>query len=387
LPTIMNFPISPPSTSNARLELAVVMAVLTLSASVVVAAVAMPLLVYTTTLATFGLAHVLSELRYVDRRFGRALGTPRILVMGLLLAGAVAARASGVFGLVGSATAVPLELGFVAALALSAARGGMLQRGLALGIAGVLGLATLAAPFDTAISLSILHNLTPLAFLWEISRPGWRWRIMLLAVLVFIALPLLVATGLPRLVLMSAGILAPSIDPLGAGPLAEQLYVYVPVPLQDTASAIDLFSASVVAQCAHYAAVIFVLPAMLASGDPNARGLVAWPRGKVFFPIVMVLSSLALYRFANGFGSARALYGIAASFHAWVEIPLVIIAVTGRRQANSRRPTSVEALLATTESTNALAGDNAVAQATIAASTTATVVSVTPAVGQYPMRG
>jgi MFS family permease len=386
-PPIMNFSISPLSIPNARFELAVVMAVLATSASVVVAAVAAPLLIYSTTLATFGLAHVLSELRYVDRRFGRALGAPRILIMSVLLAGAVAARASGVFGLLGITAAVPLELGFVAALALSAARGSRLQRGLALGIAGVLGIATLAAPFDTAISLSILHNLTPLAFLWEISRPAWRWRIMLLALLVFVALPLFVATGLPRLALMSASIVAPSIDPLGAGPLADQLYVYVPVPLQDTASAIDLFSASVVAQCAHYAAVIFVLPAMLATSDPRAAGLVAWPRGRIFFPIIAVLSSLALYRFANGFGSARAFYGIAASFHAWVEIPLVIIAVTGRFQPNSKSPTSVEAPLAATETMKALIGDSAVTQMTIAASTTATTASVTPAVSQCPMRG
>jgi hypothetical protein len=37
-------------------------------------AVAAPLLAYSVTLASFGAAHVLSELRYVDLRFGRVLG-------------------------------------------------------------------------------------------------------------------------------------------------------------------------------------------------------------------------------------------------------------------------------------------------------------------------
>ena len=144
-----------------------------------------------------------------------------------LLGGAVAARASGVFGLLGSSTAISLELSFVVALALSATQGGMLQRALAVGISGGLGAATLVSPFDTAISLSILHNLTPLVFLWEISKPGSRRRTMTLALIAFVGLPILVATGLPRIALATAGFVAPSVDPLGAGPLGDHLYVYV----------------------------------------------------------------------------------------------------------------------------------------------------------------
>ena len=74
--------------------------------------------------------------------------------------------------------------------------------------------------------------------------------------------------------------------------------------------------------------MILVLPALLAARDPTAAGMVPWPRRKLFSTIVIVLSSIALYRFATGFASARALYGIAASLHAWIEIPLVIIAMT-----------------------------------------------------------
>lgn len=120
----------------------------------------------------------------------------------------------------------------------------------------------------------------------------------------------------------------PFVDPLGAGTLGDHHYVYVPTPLLDGDSAVDLFSASVVAQCAHYAAVILVLPALLEFNDPKAFGMIAWPRGKMFWTIVIALSSIVVYRFAIGFVSARTLYGIAASLHAWVEIPLVIMAMT-----------------------------------------------------------
>jgi hypothetical protein len=365
-----------------KLDRAMIATAVLLSVSVIAATVAVPLLVYSMTLATFGAAHVVSELRYIDYRFGRRLGIPYAAVIGPLLAGAMAARASGVFGLLNAPTAVALELSFVVALALTAARGKFRQRALALGITVALGVSTLASPFDTAISLSILHNLTPLAFLWEISQPGSRRFAMTLALIAFVGLPVLVATGLPRMALASVGIAVTSIDPIGAGALAGHLYIYVPAPLLGLGSAIDLFSASVVAQCAHYAAVILVLPVLLAARNPEAIGIVAWPRGKLFLTFVVVLSSIALYRFTIGFVSARALYGIAASLHAWLEIPIVIIAVTRTSHASRIIPASIEAPLAIAETNNDLNVESPVVQAMIAASTRMTNPSVQPSVDQ-----
>jgi hypothetical protein len=57
-----------------------------------------PLAAYTTALAFFGLPHVLSELRYVDRRFGRRLCLSYLAPIAALLAVIVAARACVVFG-------------------------------------------------------------------------------------------------------------------------------------------------------------------------------------------------------------------------------------------------------------------------------------------------
>ncbi|MBI5264340.1 MAG: hypothetical protein HY852_21285 [Bradyrhizobium sp.] len=321
---------------------------------IIIVTVAQPLLVYSLTLATFGLAHVLSELRYVDRRFSRSLERRELVAIAVLLLGALAARISGVSGLVGIGTALPVELGFVVAMALSVARGSLAQRGLAATIGTALGAATFAAPFDTAVSLSILHNLTPLAFLWELAPRRSRTIIILVASIVFVALPLLVATGLPRLVLQTWLPATSALDPLAAGPLASQLYVYVPSPLLHRAEAIDLFSASVVAQCAHYAAVIIVLPTMLAARDPEAQGIVPWPKGVIFAALLAAASAFAAYRFSLGFVSARALYAIAASVHAWIEVPLIVIALSrGTDQPSSSSPTLAEAALASAETASA----------------------------------
>jgi hypothetical protein len=40
------------------------------------------------------------------------------------------------------------------------------------------------------------------------------------------------------------------------------------------------------------------------------------------------VSGLLAFRFGQEFGATRALYGIAASVHAWIEVPLIVLALT-----------------------------------------------------------
>ena len=161
-------------------------------------AILAPLATYSVTLALFGLPHVLSELRYVDRRFGRRLERRFLLSIAILLPAIVAIRASVVFHLLDARLGVPAELGGVAVLALACARGPAGRKRLALAVAGAIGGATALAPYATAVTLSILHNLTPLGFLWQIVPRARRSRVMAWAAGGFLGLPLLVATGWPR---------------------------------------------------------------------------------------------------------------------------------------------------------------------------------------------
>jgi hypothetical protein len=285
--------------------------------------------------------------------------------------------------MVDPAKALTAELSIVVLLALTAAAGPIVRCALAIGVAAALGVATLLEPYDTSIVLAMLHNLTPLVFLWEITPRSQRWQVMSAALAIFVALPLLVASGLPREALAALDGPAPSLDPLHAGPLSAHLYVYAPVPLLRYARDVDLFSASVVAQCAHYAAVIVVLPLVLQRHDPRAEGLVPWPRGIIFATIVALAAAVALSRFAADFGSARALYGIAASVHAWIEIPLIVVALTARYGSNaSARPTAQDAPLVASDSHNARTGDSATIQAISAASIMTTAVSPSAPAGK-----
>lgn len=308
-----------------------------------------PLAVYTTTLAFFGLPHVLSELRYVDRRFGRQIDRRFLIGVATLLAIVVVVRSSVVFDVLSSEIGAPLELLGVALSALFCFGGNGLRRGLALFVAGAIGVGAATAPFAAFALLAILHNLTPLGFFWQLAPSAGRRRIMAAAIGGFVIAPLVVATGWPRAALESLlGGLAP-VDPFGAGLLSDHLRVYVPPQFTDASWAVDLFSASVAAQGAHYLSVIVILPMLLQRVDPSAAGLVARPEGRLFVLLCAGVTALGLLEFFSNFAQARAVYGIVASIHAWIEIPVLITALTAYDGPLSQRPIASDPELATSD--------------------------------------
>jgi hypothetical protein len=345
-------------------------------------AVLAPLATYTVTLAIFGLPHVMSELRYVDRRFGRRLDRRLLLPVAILLPLIVAVRASVVFHVLPVRFGLPAELFGVSALALVCASGPNSRKGIALLVSGAIGGATALAPYATVVALSILHNLTPLGFVWQIAPPARRGRVMFAAALAFLGLPLLVATGWPAAALRHWLGLGRDFDPFQAGPLNAQLFVYVPPSLIDTSQAIDLFTASVVAQGAHYATVIVFLPMLLARHDPRARGLVAWPADTVFACFCVFAAIVSLARYLDGFAEARALYGIAASAHVWIEIPVLILALTGAAQPTIQRPKRNDPELAINETIMARSSRKSAIQAIRPPSTSTTPASSARTDGQ-----
>lgn len=298
------------------------MIALAVAAALLVAAlcVALPLAVYATTLAAFGLPHVLAELRYVARRFGGRWPRRAVAATLALLAAIVALRVAALTEALPAAFTRPVELALVAALAAltlpalwrrapaRALLGGAL-------IAAVAGGAA-AAPITTAVILAGLHNLTPLGFIAE-AAPDRR-RALALAALAFVALPLLIASGLPYAALAALGSLAPEWSPLPAGPLAAHLGVYLPAAAHAEPWALHAFSAFVFLQCAHYAAVLHALPRL--AGDPR-------PARLRLGAALALIGALTLAAFARDFTASRALYGVIAAVHAWIEVPVLLAAL------------------------------------------------------------
>lgn len=291
----------------------------------VVAATVFPLLCYSTSLAFFGLAHVLSELRYVDARFGARLPRSLWLQCAVPLAVIVGLRALRLLEVIDSDVSVGGEMALVTVL-LGLAVPVAFAHARFVGVVGVvvvasLGLASLWSPLHVLLVFAVLHNATPLGFIVERAAPGERAQALAVAGLVFFGLPALVASGAPTRLLVD--VIDLDLAWFATGPLADHYAVYLVPELHAEIEAGQLFSAAVTAQLLHYAAVIVWLPRSLRD-DEKPR--LPWPRPALFALGVAALSLGLLVHFAIDFKGARALYGLAAAVHAWIELPVLLAA-------------------------------------------------------------
>ncbi len=288
-------------------------------------AVLLPLGTYTLTLATLGLPHVLAELGYVDARFSGRLGRGQLGALAGLLAGAAGLRVAGLLGLLPGSTLAALELGLVVALAALAlpalARRGAGPLGLGLALVAALGAGVVVGPAPALVALAFLHNLTPVGFLAERLRGRARSRALLACAVVFGGLPLLIASGwLHRL--LGAGPLLDATPLSSAGGLERHLGAFVPAPWLDAAWAVPLFSAAAFLQVMHYAVVLHVLPRL----EPSRRA--PWLASPRRAALLLALAGLLLLPlFAQDFALARRVYGVAAAVHAWLEVPILLLAL------------------------------------------------------------
>ena len=300
-----------------RLVVAAALAALAVAA----AAAAAPLWVYATTLALFGLPHVLVELRYVDERFSGRLprGTLRWLVCGL---GAVALLRVLAFAGVGGPLVraeLALGVGLVAvATPLVFSQASVAGAAAALAVSSGLLVGVIYAPLETLVSMALLHNLTPVGFLAERLRGPARRQALVAAAAAFLLVPAVILCA-PLAPAVASG-------PTGTGELSQHLATFVPSPWIGTAVGERLFAAAAYLQVLHYVVVLGVLP-RLGGGALAERAAAPWPRRRRFVVGVLLLSAVATASFAGDFFGARAGYAIFAAVHAWLEVPILVVAL------------------------------------------------------------
>lgn len=283
-----------------------------------------PIAAFVLMISAFGLPHVLYELRYVDERFSARVSPAPLAAIGVLVALIATARiANGMHILMGEVF-LWIELGLGAALALTATA--VMRRnkplGAVIGIAFALG--AFYAPIPTFLIWAWVHNLTPLGFVAEITEGEERRRWLLMLSIPFFVLPALVATGvfhdLANALFRVAELQWTSVFGAGDKPLLS----FLPPDSWD----LNLFSAAVVAQSMHYVAVIVLLPQLLRAKQGAARQtIVPWPSWPVFAGAVTVIAAIAFGIYAVSYTDARAAYGVAAAIHAWIELPILLLAI------------------------------------------------------------
>ena len=283
-----------------------------------------PIATFVLMISAFGLPHVIYELRYCDTRFSSRTSPGLLMVLGgLVSAIAIGRIANGAHWLT-SDYFVPLELGLGSVLALVAAWWMREHRWLG----ALIGLAFAAGatfrPLETFLIWAWLHNLTPIGFIAEITEGEERQRWMMILFIPFVLVPGLVATGvfqqLAVQIVGSADLQMFSI--FGAGDIP--LMSFLPPKSYD----LNLFSAAVVATSMHYVAVIVLLPRMLAAKGSSAMPtLVRWPDWRTFAVIVGAIALVAFGVYAVSYKDAKSAYAVAAAIHAWIELPVLLLAL------------------------------------------------------------
>ncbi|HSH93864.1 MAG TPA: hypothetical protein VK968_06945 [Roseimicrobium sp.] len=291
-------------------------------------AVCLPLFTYTLSLALFGLAHVLSELRYVDARFSFRL-VRRLRIGFLIFLSAIVLNR--LLYAVGLGFHGGIELILVAGLAAlvlpECIRAGLLPAFLAVATLVILFLGIGAYPAQTLLFFAIAHNFTPIGFLAERLKGRERTVALALCSVVFGLIPALIATGAISGVLERLMGLYPDLAFFSGDALKNHIKVYVPAAWFDSPIALRAFSAAVFTQCMHYAVVIGVLPGLIDAGPE--RTLARWPKQPAFAAFLWIGSAAAFVLFCVSFNDARTFYSIPAAVHAWIEIPLLLLATTG----------------------------------------------------------
>jgi len=277
------------------------------------ACIAAPLLTYSLSLAALGLPHVLVELRYVQRRFGQRVMRRTAVAMAALLLGVVGLRVARNLGWTVPTSWELLLVVALVAVVLPALGWRWRGFGVVLVVTGLLG--ALVSPLHSLLLLAVLHNLTPVGFLAEVLSGQRRRNAMALGTLLFVGIPLLIATGLPFDLLSLWSWTAPDLSFLPTGPLSSQLGAYLPPEWQDRPWATHAFSGVVFAQCMHYAAVLHVLPRLQHGVHTPRFG----------FGVVLLTAGLFLL-FVGNFADGRRWYGVLAAVHAWVELPILLLA-------------------------------------------------------------
>ncbi|MBX7080623.1 MAG: hypothetical protein K1X88_15605 [Nannocystaceae bacterium] len=297
------------------------------------AAVAWPLATYSLSLACFGLAHALVELRVLDQRIRPRLPRRAQLPIVAALAAVFAIRCAANLQWLPRAQAHALELlagvaTVLAVLPLARSRGAA-ARTTVIAVAAALVLGLLVSPLGTLLVLAVLHNLAPWPLLIDALPPQRRPQAWQRGAITWLAMPLLVLSGVPTAAATALGLAAPEAAPLPSGPLFDQFGAFVgPDPFASPQLALLAFSACVYLQCAHYVAVLGVLPRQ---GQPSL------PRGTV--PALLLLALPLLVLWWIDFAGARAWYGTIAGVHAWAEFPALLVLVSASSTTGRSRTT------------------------------------------------
>ncbi|RKT17930.1 hypothetical protein BX285_2337 [Streptomyces sp. 1114.5] len=279
-------------------------------------------------LATFGLLHNVLELRYVAGRFAAVLAGPLLRLLLVLVTGIVLCRLLPP-SRVSQSAEILLAYGLLAAACRYGLRGRpRLSTGIAVLLLGA-GAASLAFPAYHFVVLAHLHNVVPLLFLAEWSRRLPRGRAVFLAVQCgwVLLVPALLLSGLLD------GLLSRPADGWASGWASgwtdRLAAAYTPPAWLTPEVGLRFLAVFAFLQTMHYVVWVWFLPRYAPEAAerfdarvPALRGVRAWLLGAGAGLLLALL-------FAVDYAQGRSLYAALASYHAYLEFPVLLMLVLG----------------------------------------------------------
>ena len=331
--SVISPPVPPGASPESRTALLVALMLAAAAGSLVLATRA-PLATTVLGLIAFGVLHNVLEIRYVAGRFAGLL-TGRFLVLLLaLISGIVVCRVAATVW-PGPARTSEVVLGFVI-LAVGCQlglRGGWLLLGWSLLAVG--GTVAVLMPAYYFVILTHLHNLVPLVFLWEwasrLPRAGDRWAFRTTQVLWILVVPLLILFG--------------ALDGwLSAAPGVADAFVGDGSRVVATAAPPDVFAqlglrflvVFAFMQTMHYVVWVAFLPRFAPEAVAAFDARVPWLRGWRAWVLGLAGGALLATLFLSDYFAGRALYAALATYHAYLEFPVLLALLLGSAATRER---------------------------------------------------
>lgn len=293
-------------------------------------ALRVPLATTAIALMAFGVLHNVLELRYVGGRFASLLSGTFLKLLVALITGIVVCRLAG--AVFGGGWSVLAEIVLTYGLVVAAAWLGLRRRPVAL-VAVVLvvlvaAVTSLSWPAYHVVVITHLHNLVPLAFLWEFSaglprRARLAFRGTQLGWLV--AVPAVVLAGLTD-GLMADG--AAAVERFAGAPAVVAASV-TPPGTWGTTVGLRFLTVFAFLQLMHFVVWVFFLPRYAPAAAAAFDARVPWLRGGRAWALGLGVGALLLVLFVVDYGQGRTVYAALASYHAYLELPILLAMLMG----------------------------------------------------------
>ena len=284
-------------------------------------------------LVCFGILHNVLELRYVAGRFAGILSGVFLKLLLVFITGIAVCRLLS-SGDLSRRAEILLAYALIATACARALRDRPIALVVSFAVIAGAGVLSLKFPSYHFVVLAHLHNVVPLMFLWEWSNTALapRPRLVFRTVQVgwVLVIPAVILTGAmdgllrdsPATVAHFGG----ATRPHSAQALAA---TYTPPHWLDSAMALRFLAVFAFLQTMHYVVWVWFMPRHAPEASAQFQARVPGFTNRAVWMFGIVGAALLALFFATDYASGKTVYSSVATFHAYLEFPVLLALILG----------------------------------------------------------